>query len=146
MTILELREMEKEGKYLFHGSSELLDSALTPHQAYTVVNGARVPDGAPAVFASPSLDCAIFMGVVCSANCPLGLNSGYGIHDGVLEFRASKRTVEQLDPESSACVYIFDRSNFTEKNAVNWCAQQEVHPIAVAPVSWKDFGGKLIIT
>lgn len=146
MTILDLRAMEQEGKYLFHGSSELIASALSPRQAYTVVNGERVKDGSPAVFASPILDCAIFMGVVSRANCPLGLSSGYGSRDGIPEFRASKHTIEQLDPESSACVYVFKRSDFTEKNSLDWFSMNEVLPIEVVPVSWKDFKGNTIIT
>ena len=71
----ELKKFEKSGEYVFHGSENLVEE-FEPMQAYTMKNWKQIPDGKPAVFASPFLDYAIFMAIINKKNCPKGFRSG----------------------------------------------------------------------
>ncbi len=132
-----LDELEKEDKYVFHGSEEKFEE-LEPQQAY---NG-DVPDGEPAVFASRTPDYAIFMAIMNRKNCPNGFRAGTKWkEDGKIEFSATKETLDQLNEKSSGYVYVFNRSDFENKHfsGVEWVSYTKVKPIEVIEVLWSDF-------
>jgi len=114
----ELKNLEKQDKYVFHGSENIIE-AFEPGQAYTIVNGKQIPDGKPAVFASPFIDYAIFMAIINKTNCPKGLRSGCAWNGNKLKFTATKETLEQLSKNSRGYVYIFNKSDFKEKVLAN---------------------------
>ena len=138
MVSQELKEIEKQDGHLFHGSGKIVEE-FEPRQAYTVVKtGEKIKDGRPAIFASPSVDYAIFMAIVNKSNCPRGLRSGCGGY-GKLRFTATKDTLEQLNKDSSGYVYIFNRSDFEKRNEGEWVSYEKIKPLRMVEVKWSDF-------
>lgn len=133
----ELSKLEKENKYIFHGSEGLINE-FEPRQAHTIIEGQRVPDGKPAVFASPFASYATFMAIINKTNCPKGLRSGCSYSNRGLEFTATKATLEQLSEESKGYVYVFDRSDFEQKNASEWVSYKKVKPLRFIEVTFSD--------
>jgi len=139
----EFLELEKVNKYVFHGSESLIDE-FEPRQAFTVVGGRKVPDGKPAVFASPFVAYAAFMALINSTNCPKGLRSICSYNDGNLVFKASKATLEQLNGRSKGFVYIFDRINFERRNGSEWISYNKVRPIRFIEVGVQDLPSPIL--
>lgn len=110
-----LRSLEKEGKYVFHGSGSLIKT-LEPRQAHNYPTNSgkdRILDDRPAVFASPSVDIAIFMAIVNIKNAPKGCRSGFGANDDGVEFRVTKQTIDQIE-SAKGYVYVLDKDKFIE--------------------------------
>lgn len=133
-----LRELERSGRFLFHGSGVAIEK-FEPRQAHTIINGKQVPDGKPAIFASPFADYAVFMAIVNRANCPKGHRSGVAWENGLLSFTATRETLQQLDESSSGYVYVFNRSNFEKIRPNEWVSYDPVSAIEVLQVIWEDF-------
>jgi len=136
-----LKELEAEGKYVFHGSG-LKSDMLEPRQAYNYPKNdkeSRIPDGKPAVFASDIIDVAIFMAVVNKHNVPRTLRSGYvNLKDKGFRFMVTQETMNQIK-NAKGFVHIFDKSEFENKGDTNvWIAQKIVKPIEVVEISEKD--------
>ena len=133
-----LLEMEKSEKYVFHGSPSVVEK-LEPQQAYNLIEGQKVLDGEPAIFASSYVDYAIFMALLNRTNCPKGLNSEVGYHNGEPVFRATKKTLEQLGDKTKGYVYVFNRVNFTKINESEWVSYKTIEPVFVMTVTYSDF-------
>lgn len=138
----QLIELEKEDKYLFHGSGLQIEH-FKPQQAYTIVNDKKIPDGEPAIFTSPFIDYAIFMSLINTENCPKGFRSGVSYNKELITFRATKKTIEQLTPEKRGYVYVFSKNDFTQRNHTEWVSYREVNPIYCIIVSPLDFVQKI---
>ena len=138
----QLNKLEKEDRYLFHGSGLQIGN-FKPQQAYTIVNEKRIPDGKPAVFASSFIDYAIFMALINKENCPKGFRSGVSYNKGIIIFRATKKTLEQLTSEKSGYVYVFDKKDFIQRNRTEWVSYKEVKPVSVIIISLSDFNQKV---
>lgn len=133
-----LEQFEKGGTYVFHGTGYEID-AFEPRQAYNFRNEAFIPDGDPAIWASPVADYAIFMALVNDVNCPAGYHSGSGTRTGSLRFRATRKTLEQLTDKATGYVYVFDRSNFTKRDENEWFSTTQVAPLERVEVTRSDF-------
>lgn len=133
-----LHELENRHTYVFHGSGFLIEE-FEPTQAHNYIDGKQIPDGEPAVFASPFADYAIFMALINKTNCPKGYRSGVGFQDGNLTFRATKETISQLQESTQGYVYVFNRFDFTERNESEWISVKKVKPVLVIMVYRSDF-------
>lgn len=133
-----LRELESKGVYLFHGSGSIVEE-FEPKQAHTMINGQYTPDGEPAIFASPFLDYAIFVALINMNNCPRGFRFGTSYEDGELKFRATQETLDQVNESSRGYVYVFNRSDFVERNPDEWVSYRKLRPLERVEVSWLDF-------
>jgi hypothetical protein len=146
---MRLRDLEAEGKWVFHGSGSKIDGNLEPRQAY---NHKKVdseviamPDDKPAVFATPSADVAIFMSIINKHNAPKGSRSGFGATDeDGFEFRATKETMDQIH-NATGYVYVFDKTNFTPRSKRESLAYEEVTPNEVVMVTEKDLPKNIVI-
>lgn len=138
-----LSELEKEDKYVFHGSESLINE-FEPRQAHTIIEGQRMPDGKPAVFASPFAEYAVFMAIINKTNCPKGLRSGCSYSNRGLEFTATKTTLEQLNEQSKGFVYIFNRSDFKQKNGSEWVSYKKVKPLRFIEVHFSDLHSPIV--
>jgi hypothetical protein len=139
----ELHNLEKTGEYVFHGSPFKLET-LEPRQAFNhekKEDGSyeSIPDGEPAVFASPFADTAIFMAVISRKNAPLGKRSGFSSDNkNHFEFRATKETMDQIGDEANGYVYVFKKDGFEERNHNEVVAYQAVTPIKIIEVRKED--------
>ena len=134
-----LLDLEREGKYLFHGSGFKLDT-LEPRQAHNhPTSDKKIPDGEPAVFASELANVAIFMAVISKPNTPSGFRSGFsGRGDGSVEYRVTKETMDQIK-NAKGYVHVFDRNNFQRRgDSSEWISTKPVQPIEIIEVSEKD--------
>lgn len=139
----ELLRLENVNKYVFHGSGSLIDE-FEPRQAYTIIDGRKVADGEPAVFASPFVSYAAFMALINVNNCPKGLRSICSYNNGSLVFKATKVTLEQLNERSKGFVYIFDRNNFKRRNGSEWVSFGKVKPLRLIEVGVQDLPSPII--
>ncbi len=133
-----LIELEKGGNYVFHGSGFSIQE-FEPRQAYDFVDGKQIPDGEPAIFAAPFADYAIFMALINKVNCPEGCRSGVTLNNKVATYRATKDTLSQLKDTAKGFVYVFNRSDFIEKNPSEWVSYKKVMPVSVVDVTRADF-------
>ncbi len=140
----ELLELEAEEKYIFHGSGNDVEE-LEPRQAHTTEGGVRVPDGAPAVFGSPSAEYAIFMAIVSKKNCPGGFHSKtswFEKKDGGIGIRyfATKDTLEQIQEGAEGTVYVLDRKDFTRRGekSVEYANPSRAIPLRKIKVHKRD--------
>jgi len=134
-----LFDLEREGKYLFHGSGFKLDT-LEPRQAHNFPTpGEKIPDGELAVFASELSNVAIFMAVISKPNTPRGFRSGFsGKGDSDVEYRVTKETMDQIK-NAKGYVHVFDRDNFQRRGkSSEWISTKSVQPIEIIEVSEKD--------
>lgn len=141
-----LLKLESESKWVFHGSPYEIE-IFEPRQAYKYPKDKeRIPDGDPAVFASPSADIAIFMGIINTVNAPLGLRSGFGTDgEGKIKFKAIKETIDQLH-NSKGYVYVFDKSKFSPRSMIESLSYEKVIPDDVVVISEKDLPKNIEIT
>lgn len=136
-----LRELENEGKWVFHGSGLKIEK-LEPHQAYNYPTNSeegKTPDDKPAVFASPSVDVAIFMAVVNELNAPGGFRSGFSTPRGGkgFEFRATKETMDQIHG-ATGYIYVFDKTKFISRSSGESMSYTSVTPDNVVIVTEND--------
>lgn len=145
---MRLRELEADGRWVFHGSGSKIDGTLEPRQA---INHKKVdseivamPDDKPAVFATPLADIAIFMAIINRNNVVDG-RSGFGTTDeGGFEFRATPETMKQIH-NATGYVYVFDKTNFTPRSKRESLAYEEVTPNEVVMVTEKDLPKNIVI-
>lgn len=115
-----LKDLETEGRYVFHGSDNQNIDEFEPRQSYNHNNdGTKEKDGDPAVFASDRADYAIFMALINKKNCPKGFKSAAAsrISNGEvsLTLKATQSTLDQLDDSAEGYVYVFDKSLFEQR-------------------------------
>lgn len=139
-----LENLQHEERYVFHGSENRVEE-LEPRQAYTIVGGRKIPDGEPAVFASPFVDYAIFMAIINKTNCPKGCRSGYSKNGDIIKFTATQATLLQLNPSSRGYVHVFKKSDFQQRNESEWVSYKNAKPVDVVEVLWSDFRPKVEI-
>lgn len=142
-----LRELESEGKWVFHGSGTETE-ILEPRQAHNYPSSSteeKIPDDKPAVFASPSADIAIFMAIVNKNNAPKGARSGFSKHgDEPTEFRITKDTLDQIH-NAKGYVYVFEKDGFISRSPNEVLSYQSVKPSEVVTVTEKDLPENIVI-
>src|SRR5665647_486162 len=110
-----LLELEKEGKYVFHGTAVSVDE-LIPMQA----ENNNEKDRNPAIHASPYADVAIFMALMKKKEAPNESNVSCGTNDGVMYFGVTKNLLEDAK-NIIAKVYVLDRENFKDFQGTECC-------------------------
>lgn len=137
--LTQLRALEESGKYLFHGSGAVIEK-FEPRQAFNYKDGVQIPDGLPAIFASPILDCAIFRALFSKANFPQGSYSAWSWDtSGVIIFKATKKSLAELRDDMQGHIYVFDRADFTKKNMADWICHEQIVPVMAFIVTRLDF-------
>ncbi len=144
-----LLQLEKEGKYVFHGSPDGEIKALEPRQGRHVPNLDKpskiILDGNPAVSATPYLDFAIFRAIINKKNVKFNFNSGFGFRDGKKEFRVSSKEVLEVVKDKKGFVYVFNKNEFepysrdgkAHEGSMEWRSHEEVKPIEIIEVDYK---------
>ena len=137
-----LKNLEATEQYLFHGSPDEIGE-LEPRQPYIFdkKQNKMVPDGEPAVVASPYSDVAIFRAIVNKKNIPEKHWSGFG-YDGEnkkLKFRMSRSTADTAK-EAKGYVHVLNRNEFTPKSperpgGMEWRADKSVKPVEIVEVT-----------
>jgi hypothetical protein len=137
-----LKELERSGGYVFHGTSEPLNQ-LDPRQAYS--HGK--PDGVPAVCAASDVDTAIFMALQRCAvlalkeRGQLGQRSsaGYSHHGENYHFYGSPEIVQEL-LSAHGYVHVLPKGGF-----ISYYGNREVRsaesviPVETIEVTLADF-------
>lgn len=131
---IQLSVLEKEEKYVFHGSDLPDIQELEPRQAFTYHDGKRTEDGLPAVAATPFPEIAIFRSLIKG-------KSGFGNDGNKLFFEASKISLEE-SKNRTGYVYVLSRDEFHPKKgnilSMDWRSEQKVKPIKMFKVSFRD--------
>jgi len=133
-----LLSLEKEGKYVFHGSPEFID-VLNPRQAYNLSKetGKMEKDGEPAVFATPYADVAIFRALTDTRGVKGESTSRFGIDGDQLHFSATKNILEAAKKKIGK-VYVLDKQRFQDFEGMQ-CRSFEINePIRVVEVIFSD--------
>jgi formamidopyrimidine-DNA glycosylase len=136
-----LDALNREGKYVFHGSSSLI-KVLRPRRS--INHSEEVlkyePGGVVAVFATDEPEIAVFMAL---QNKAVNGWSSFSSRKGNFAFSVSPEKWEYLNSDDArGYVYVLDRNLFT-------CIQgefrsgKEVQPISVVGVTRKDLSGNI---
>jgi hypothetical protein len=107
-----LLALEKEGEYVFHGSTDSYD-ILEPKQAhhYSEATEEEREDKKPAVFASTLTDVAIFRALINEKAFPGDSQSKISFNDGTLTLFATKNLIENAK-KITGMVYVLDKQQF----------------------------------
>jgi hypothetical protein len=128
-----LLDLEKEGKYVFHGSLENIKS-LEPRQAYSF--GKK--DSAPSVFATPFAEVAIFRALINEKALREDSESEFGMDEkDRLHFSATQNLLDRAK-KSTGKVYVLDKSKFEEFKGVQCRSEESVEPIEALEVKAQD--------
>jgi hypothetical protein len=138
MNIEQLRELEKTGTYLFHGTSRIINGNFEPRQAYTLRNRINVKDGEPAIYATPLLDLAIFMATVTPKNAPKNFHSRFNRDQNGINLLMNSDTRGQLNENSSGYLYVFNKKDFKERSPIEFFSNVKVSPIECCDVKFGD--------
>ena len=136
-----LLELEKEGKYVFHGSPYIIEK-MEPRQATNdnKQTGQEENDGEPAIFASPFTDVAIFRSMVNEKMHSGDSTSRMGINDNnELSFSATQGLIDRAK-EIAGQIYVFERKDFIEDQSrgLDLRCNKEISPIEIIEVNYKD--------
>ena len=130
-----LHELEKTGKYVFHGSPIADIQELEPRQPYDYSSGDKVAHGHASVVATPYADIAIFRSLVYRDT------TGFGVENGVSNFRASKQALEHAQG-AKGYVYVLQKDAFMPMHGsdteMDWRAQSNQIPEQVIEVVFDD--------
>lgn len=139
----ELLALEKEGKYMFHGSPLALEK-LSPrqHTSYCRETGKEENHGEPSVCATPFADIAIFRAMVNENNAPIRKHaSSFGARekDGEikLNFEVTPEVISEIK-DKTGYVYVFDKDTFEKFSGMEWRSKEEVVPIQTIKVAFED--------
>lgn len=137
--------------YVFHGSPSPNLTVLEPRQGKHVTDISRpressIPDGNPAVSATPYVDLAIFRAIINGKNIRCSHTSGFGVSNGEMEFSVSSQQVLDEAEGKRGFVYVFDKKQFepydregkAREESMEWRSYESVTPIEVVEVSSAD--------
>ncbi|MCR4280686.1 MAG: hypothetical protein NUV82_04695 [Candidatus Komeilibacteria bacterium] len=133
-----LLSLEKEGRYVFHGSPDDI-AVLQPRQAYnrSEKTGIIEKDGDPAVFATPYADIAIFRALINTKAVTEASTSQFGMDNDRLFFSATNNLLEAARAKIGK-VYVLDRRKFHNFEGMQ-CRSEEINePIEVIEVNVDD--------
>jgi hypothetical protein len=133
-----LLSLEKEGKYVFHGSPDIIKT-LEPRQAYNQnkETGEMERDGEPAVFATPLADIAIFRALINRRGISGESRSSFGISGEQPQFSATKNLLDGAKRKIGR-VYVLDKSNFQNFDGMQCRSLETNEPIEVIEVTVDD--------
>ncbi len=145
-----LLELQKGGKYLFHGSPASDIKELEPRQSYTIPKGETEPvkDGPPSVSATPYLEVAIFRAVVVKGRSSFSVSANT-IEDAVIKFTANNEAIADAKNRISY-IYVLDRKDFKPRTgnvqAMEWISEEPVKPLNIFEVNFKDISVEIELT
>ena len=133
-----LLSLEKEGKYVFHGSPDIIET-LERRQAYnrSKKTGNMEKDGEPAVFATPYADVAIFRALTDTKGVRGESTSQFGIDGDKLHFSATKNILEAARTKIGK-VYVLDKQKFQDFEGMQCRSSETNEPIEVIEVTIDD--------
>jgi hypothetical protein len=138
-----LLALEKEGKYVFHGSAVKIGK-LEPRQPeiFNTKEQKTEAHGEPGVSATPFAEVAIFRAIVNKQNFPsIKYASSFGLDRGgsKLIFDASKEVLERLKSgDYKGYVYVLDKESFGKFSSIEWRSGEAAAPIEIIEVSSRD--------
>ena len=145
-----LRALESTGNHVFHGSPDGTIKILEPRQGRHTENIHKpkniMLDGDPAVSATPYAELAAFRAIINDKNVPFNHVSGFGVTDGIPEFRVSHQEVLTEVKGKSGHVYVFNKDEFkpynrngaADDNSMEWRSYVPVTPTEVVHVTSED--------
>jgi hypothetical protein len=132
--------LEKEGKFVFHGSPDNIDT-LEPRQPFIFDIKSKIKEkhGEPCVVATPRADIAIFRAIVNPKNFPeKEYASSFSINkDDTLRLCATKQVLENIK-DKRGFVYVLDKSLFKKFSGMEWRSEQIIKPNGVILVTAED--------
>lgn len=133
-----LLSLEKERKYVFHGSPDIID-VLKPRQAFnrSEKTGQMEKDGEPAVFATPYADVAIFRALVNAKDVVGESTSQFDIDGDELHFSATKNLLDQAKKKNGR-VYVLDKQKFQNFEGMQCRSEESNDPIEIIEVTVDD--------
>ena len=135
---MKLLELEKENKYLFHGSPNLINE-LEPRQP---TRGENEKHGKISICATPYADIAIFRSIVNPQNSTCEKHfSGFGLNQKKENVKFKfETTIEVLNSlkNKSGYVYVLNKDLFRKKNKMEWRTENKITPLEVLKVSFND--------
>jgi hypothetical protein len=148
-------ELEKTGKYVFHGSNNGNIEVLEPRQSYHFNNPEDLeekgsPDGEPAVAATPYAEIAIFRAIVNGGNIQSHHLSGFGFKqnkkDQMYFSLEPIEAVNEAYDNKKGFVYVFNKADFkpylrdgqADESAMEWRCDKTIKPLEVIEVTSAD--------
>jgi hypothetical protein len=134
----------EDGNYVFHGSRDGSIDKLSPRQAMTRAQGEMVPDGDPAVAATPQVEAAIFRALTDKDTMRergISHRTQFGTDNGELFLGADSDVVDVMSESSNVgYVYVFPESKFFsfENRTEEVRAYVDIKPIAVVEISGRE--------
>lgn len=143
-----LRELESENKWVFHGSGVRIEE-LEPRQAHSYPDAGgenKIPDGDPAVYASPLADVAIFMAIFNKQNAPAGARSAMsGYENGEMKYRTTQETMDQIH-NARGYIHVFSKDTFTPRSFFESLSHIPVRPEQIIEITEKDLPNNIEVT
>lgn len=145
-----LLQLEEAGLHVFHGSPDGDIEVLEPRQGHHVPDLTKpaeaLPDGEPAVAATPHSELATFRAIINRKNVPFSHNSSFGITDGEKTFRVSSQEVLDAAKGKKGYVYVFDKKDFKpydrkgqpRPDSMEWRSHTSVKSLDVVEVTSDD--------
>lgn len=133
-----LLRLEREGVFVFHGSPEAVKD-IEPRQAYNenLETGEKEKDGAPAVFATPFADVAIFRALINTVGVEGDSTSRFGIEDGIIHFESTQNLLDRAK-DKNGFVYVLKKEQFDEPIGTQCRSEESVSPVEIVEVSVED--------
>lgn len=137
-----LRALEKEGKYVFHGSSEII-TEFEPRQAknFDMETGKSGEHGKPCIATSQILDLAIFCAIINKKIKDKDNShwSRFGRSQDAddLEFNTTPEIFEKAK-QAHGYVYVFNKDDFEKFSGMEYRAYQKMKPLRIFKVGFQD--------
>lgn len=147
-----LLALQKEGKWVFHGTAKAGLKTLRPRQPYNwpTPSSKKVKHGRPCVAAATVADIAIFMAIFHEDTIQLPMSCGFSATtrngNTTVRYRANSREVLRRGKKASGIVYIFKKEKFHPFGGAEWRAYKPVRPTGVIKVSGKDLPKRIRVT
>jgi len=134
-----LLDLQKTGKYVFHGSPFVLTS-IDPMQAEgeNLQTGKMEKDGNPAVCASDLADQAIFRSLIHEKLGQGNSSAKFGTDEKDQLFFLASQDLIDIAKNSKRTVYVFEKSQLKHHKGHEWRAEQVVTPVYKIEVTFED--------
>ena len=135
-----LMNFEREGIYVFHGSTELIEE-LEPRQAkiWDKDKKEMIEHGEPSVVATPFAEVAIFRAIISNK-----IKSDDGKHysafgsDGQKPFFETTPKILEQAKDVVGYVYVFKKEDFTKLSPMEWRSYKKLKPMRIFEVHFED--------
>lgn len=135
-----LLSLEKEGKFVFHGSPDKIKE-LKPRQPliYNIHNKKQEKHGNLCVAATPYVDIAIFRAIVNSKNFSKDdYASSFGINkNDTIRLATTKSVLEKIQ-DKKGFVHIISRELFDKFSGMEWRSEKTIKPEEIVSVTAED--------